>query len=221
MSGFLVRRVAGRLPTLVLLALLALEGFVRLLVFVVTRWWLAYPLLVALAVWHLGPATVGAVVGGLALLVVLGCAYWSTYAPESWQRRVGGPVRSWWRGRAYRRAWDDAMGGCKLVRGDIVPTLMSCRTHGGVDRLLVHMAPGQLPADWRDVAPRLASALGVRSVRVRSAGPRDVLLLVRWREIRAHDPEVLDDAAVDAEVAETTEQLVAEVPARAFPRRPR
>lgn len=199
-----------RTPTVLLLLVLPVVGLIKLAVVVVTHWWLAWPLLIGVVVWRVGPATVALVAGALVLVVAVLLVGWSTFAPSSWQRRLADPVRGALRARQYRRAWDDAMLGCKLDRAGIVPTLMSCRTVGGVDRLLVHLAPGQVAADWRDVAPRVAGALGVRSVRVRADGPRDVMLLVRWREIRLRDPEVADDAAVEAELAETTEQLVRE-----------
>lgn len=215
MSGFLGGALARRSPTWLLLLGLVVVGLVRLVVAVWRIPWGPAAALVLGVVayvwldhgWLVAVVMVLGWLGGLAL--VFGLLLWRN--PDA--------LRSWRRGRLYRRVWADAMGGCGLVRDGIEPTLMSCRTEGGVDRLHVHRAPGQLAADWREVAPRLASALGVRSVRVRESGPRDVTLLVRWREIRRRDPEVLDDAAVEAEVTEVTEQLVAE--RGAFPRRPR
>lgn len=222
MSEWVLRALGRKMPGWLLLLMLLVTALVRLTMLVASRWWLSWPLmLTALGWWSVGRYGAGTVAGVLlagVVVVAFGLAYWSTFAPESWQRRLGDPVRSWRRGRFYRARWDDAMGGCGLVRDGIVPTLMSCRTSGGVDRLSVHMAPGQLAADWREIAPRIASGLGVRSVRVRADGPRDVALLVRWREIRLHDPEVLDDAAVDAEVAEVAEQPAE--PRGPFPRRP-
>lgn len=234
MSEWLLRTLGRRMPAWLLLLALLGAALVRLVVLVFSRWWLLWPLLVAVLVWRFGTVTVGAVAGGVVLTAVVSLVGWSMLAPDSWQARVGDPVRGVLRTRTYRRAWDDAMDGCGLVRGGIVPTLMACRTTGGVDRISVRMAPGQVAADWRDIAPRIAGALGVRSVRVRADGPRDVTLLVRWREIRYRD--VTTAPEIEAEVDEVTEQLAREreleqldtpdVPAPAeirgaFPRSPR
>ena len=208
MSGWLGGALARRSPTWLLLLAGALMLLARVLWFAGSRWWLAWPLMLGAVVWWVGPLTAAAVAGGVVLAVVVLLVGWSTFAPESWQQRVADPVRGLVRARRYRRAWDDAMLGCKLDRAGVVPTLMSCRTTGGVDRLSVHLAPGQVAADWREIAPRIAGALGVRSVRVRADGPRDVALLVRWREIRARD--AITAPEIEAEVDEVTEQLARE-----------
>lgn len=208
---WLARRVAGRAPTLLLLAGLGVVGLGRLSLAVLRRPVLAGVLAVfvvlarALIAW--GPALVGLGFAAAVLAGVLVAAAWSWLSPASLERRLVNPVRSARRVRHYRRAWLNAVEGCGLVRNGIEPVLMSVRASAGVDRLSVHLAPGQIVEDWRSVAPRLAAALEVRSVRVRRDGPRDVLLLVRWRKIRLRDPEVEDAAALDTEVAEVAEQL--------------
>ena len=208
MSGWLARRVAGRLPSWLLVLVLVLEGSVRLVLFVFARWWLSWPLVFGLGGWALVHRYGAAIVVALlvALLGLLGVALggWQWLAPTSFDERVLGPWRSWRRRRAYNARWEDAMHGAGLVRAERVPTLVSVRGGPTVDEVLVHMAPGQLATEWRDAAQRLVSALEVRSVRVRKDGPRDVLLLVRhsavsWRESREE---------VDAEIAEVTQQPV-------------
>jgi hypothetical protein len=230
-SGWLAGALARRTPTVGLLLALVAVGLVRLAV-----WLWRQPVALAglavagVTVWR--PATVAAVAAGLVLALVVGGSVWSWLWPDSWGLRVAGPVRSWRRRRFYEARWAEAVHGCGLVRGDVEPLLMSVRAGaGGVDRLHVHMAPGQIAADWRDAAPRVASALEVRSVRPRQAGPRDVLLLVRWREVRRRDPVWPDE--IEAEIAEVVEleQAAAEPdgvllpppvkPRGAFPRRPR
>jgi hypothetical protein len=234
--GALTRRT----PTTLLLLVLAVVGAVRLTVFVFARWWLSWPLmLLGLGWWSVHRYGAGTVVGWLVvavLLLVAAVAVWSWLGPDSFGRVVVLPWRSWRRRRHYERRWDEAMLGTKLERAGVVPMLMSC--HGGetVDELLVHMAPGSLVTDWRDAAQRLASAFEVRSVRVRSAGPRDVRLLVRHSAVSRHewpadvDTEVAEVAAQPAE-HESNEQLAeriaaelpepTELPRPAFPRRPR
>jgi hypothetical protein len=234
--------IGRRSPTPLLLVAVVVHAAAWLAVAAWRRPWLllalSSTLLLASAIMRDGWLPVVALLGVIAAAAVVGLAGWSWLAPGAFERAVAGPVRSWRRRRHYAARWDAAMDGCGLVRAGEAPTLMAVRSADGVDRLSVHMAPGQLVTDWRDAAPRLASALEVRSVRARRDGPRDVLLLVRWREIRLHDPEVGDDAAVAAELAETVgggwetnEQLAArlaadlpeptELPRPAFPRRPR
>lgn len=207
--------IGRRVPTLLLLVAGLLYVLGSIAVFILCRWWLAYPLAAVAGGWWVvhryGPATVAAVALFGVLLVALALAYWHWLGPDSFERRLASPVRSMRRRRYYRRRWLEAMDGCKLVRAGVDPRLMSVRGGRTVDELLVHLAPGSVLDDWREAAPRLASALEVRSVRVRKDGPRDVLLLVRHSAVGWHESE----AAVESEVAETTEQLVAEREARA------
>lgn len=184
--SFLARLFARRIPAPLLLPVLVAVGIGRLGWAIACRWWLAYPLAAVAGYWwavhRWGALPVAVGIVAAVLLLTLAGAGWSWLAPDSFGRAVATPWRSWRRGRHYRARWDDAMEGAGLVRADVVPTLMSCRGGGTVDELLVHMAPGSLLTEWRDAAPRLASAFEVRSVRVRRDGPRDVRLLVRrWR----------------------------------------
>lgn len=205
---WLARRVAGRAPTALLLVGMALVGVGRALVALWQRPWLLWTLagvgFMVSAILRDGWQAVVTVAVLAALAVVVALAAWSWLAPRSWRQRVTVPLLSARRARYYRGRWEEAVTGCGLVRADVVPTLMSVRSGNGVDRLLVHLAPGQLPADWRDVAPRLAAALEVRSVRVRREGPRDVLLLARYREVRARDDVTAPE--LEAEVEETVRQ---------------
>jgi hypothetical protein len=228
-----------------LLAGLVVLGLARALGWAWRRAWVL-PALVVVAtltatVLRHGWRPVVTVVALVVAVLALAAAAWSWLEPGSFDRHAAGPVRSWHRRRYYAARWDAAMDGAGLVRAETVPLLMSVRGNATVDELLVHIAPGSLVTEWRDAAPRLASALEVRSVRVRRAGPRDVRLLVRhaavsWRE---------SQDAIDAELAEVVQQpatetndqlaerLVAEAPAPtelprpehmpggAFPRRPR
>jgi len=201
-SSWLVRRVAGRAPTLVLVAAAGLEGLVRLAIAVARRPWAltvvsTAVVVVALHWWALVPLGVVS-----ASLLGLGLARPAV-------------LRSWWRGRHYRRRWAEAMLGCKLVHAGVEPTLMRVTSLGGLDRLEVHLAPGQLVDEWREAVPRLRSAFEVRSVRVRRDGPRDVVLLARWR-----DPDLveLEASNADADQLEAVDELE---PPSAFPRSPR
>jgi DNA segregation ATPase FtsK/SpoIIIE, S-DNA-T family len=227
-SEFLLRTLGRKMPRWLLLVALLLAGLARLLVFVFARWWLSWPLMLALGYWWAvgrygaGTVAVWAVVAALVLVAAL--AGWSWLGPDSFGRVVVLPWRSWRRGRHYRARWEDAMDGAGLVRADVLPTLMSC--HGGetVDELLVHMAPGSLVTEWRDAAHRLASAFEVRSVRVRSAGPRDVRLLIRHRAVSRHEwPADVEAEAVEVAAQPAPEPAEPIKPATggAFPRRPR
>lgn len=228
MIGRVLGALIRRTPTLLLLLGLAVAGLARLGWAVARRWWLACPLAAVGCCWWLTARYGSGVLLVLAVLVVvvgvLPFAVACYVQPQTWAATVEA-VRSWRRGRHYRARWDDAMEGAGLVRAGVVPTLMSCRGGKAVDELLVHMAPGSLLTEWRDAAPRLASAFEVRSVRVRRDGPRDVRLLVRHSAVTRHEWSV----DVDTEVDEVAAQIAADIEAEpvkpatggAFPRRPR
>lgn len=223
---YLAKLLARRVPTWALVPLGALVALVWLVVEIARRPVLLFACCCSALGWW-AVARYGAVgVGTVALVVVsvlgiaLGAGAW--LAPSTFERVLGGPARSWRRRRYYAARWADAMDGAGLVRAETEPVLMSCRSSGGIDRLTVHMAPGQLVTEWRDAAPRLVTGLEVRSVRVRRDGPRDVVLLVRrWLPavdpggdpVRVAGPEIPAEELVDAEP---------EQPATpgAFPRRP-
>jgi hypothetical protein len=240
MIGWLWRRLAARLSTPTLLAGLVLAGLATGFAAVARRWpavaaAITVGVVLGLFVAWLGPVPVTLAGIGVAFvaIVVGGWLHW--LAPETFDRRLAGPVRSWRRRRYYDPRWDAAMEGCELVRADYYPVLMSVRAGRAVDELLVHMAPGQVATDWRDRTPRLVSALEVRSVRVRRDGPRDVRLLVRhgvvdWREspsaVDEEVREILDQSPEVAELVgpalEPVEPVDVPAPGRAaFPRRPR
>jgi len=214
---WLVRRLVGRLPSTLLLLGLAIGAGGRLVVEVWRRPWLSCPLATLAVVlvvvepgsWQQAFAVLlGGILGAVTMLGLVVWAWPGSVVGQAW--------RSWRRRRYYLARWADAVHGVGLVRADVEPVLMSVRSRGGVDELLVHMAPGQLVTEWRDLAPRVAGALEVRSVRVRSAGPRDVVLLARpW--VVAIDPGG-DRVGVGIEPLEPDEQPAT---GGAFPRRPR
>jgi hypothetical protein len=222
--GTVGKLLLRRVPTVLLVPAWVAVAGVALVVAVARRPVLVYPAtvlaaLAAAALWWGWPAVAWTVAGGL-LGAALAVASWTWLAPNAWAHHVVLPLRSWRRRRYYEARWEAAMDGCGLIRADELPTLMRVRGGEAVDELLVHMAAGSLVTEWRDAAPRLASALEVRSVRVRKDGPRDVRLLVRHAAVTPHEWP----ADVDAEADEIAEQLTAEpaeYPPDPFPSTPR
>lgn len=130
----------------------------------------------------------------------------------------------------YRARWDAAMAGCKLVQAEMVPELLDVRLGGqlgdrDLDVLTVAMAPGQLVSDWRQVAPRLASAWGRGRVRAHELPGRTdlVVLYVRHGRVRSLPAPVVPDTDDGGEQLQSLHELppVERTRPGAFPRTPR
>lgn len=124
-------------------------------------------------------ATVGALVGALSGLAVLGWACPPVHLAG----------RAWWRSRTlYRWRWQPAVVGADLHRRDgpveRLPTLLRVRSTDEVDRLLVRMLPGHTVERWQRAAEQLVATWGVLDVRPRPVPgrPDRVELLVLTRD---------------------------------------
>jgi hypothetical protein len=161
---------------------------------------------------------------GLGLLALAVGGWCESRKVRSWGQLTEA-VEAYRRLRRYRAGWEDAMDGAKLVRADVVPTLEAVTLDGRrLDVLTVTMAPGQLVADWRAVADRLASTWDRRLVRVRPVARRadQVQLFVHHHGAAVALPHPPAFAAGPDEQEDTVTELPAPRPATgAFPRTPR
>ena len=76
---------------------------------------------------------------------------------------------------------------------EYLPRLLSVRSTGTVDRVLVRMLPGQVLDDWTSMAPRLAQTFDAQDCRVRTTRHRQQLEL--W--FLVEDPLTATDLAHD------------------------
>jgi S-DNA-T family DNA segregation ATPase FtsK/SpoIIIE len=125
------------------------------------------------------PGVVILVTVTLAALVML-----RLWRPDWYARLVSVPIRCRWRWLVYRRRWHAVMsisGLAPTYRGRItLPVLGKVRAGPCADLVSVRLVSGQSPQAFADRAVELAHGLGVRSCRIRTAGPGLVVLeLVR------------------------------------------
>lgn len=156
-------------------------------------WLLRHPLqtgAVVLALWvrHVWvtvspwPVVAGAVVAGLVL------AGWRWRWPELFAQHVTWRLRGWWRRLVvYRGPWQALLTTTGLTERigerDWMPRLVRVRSSGSVDLVTVRVLPGQILADYAEVAERLAATFGASECRVRShKRKRDRLVL--WFLVR-------------------------------------
>jgi DNA segregation ATPase FtsK/SpoIIIE, S-DNA-T family len=157
------------------------------------RWLLRHPMQTGTAVlglwlWHVW-VTVSPwpIAAGAALLAVLLAGWWWRW-PELFAQQVTWRARGWWRRLwVYRVPWQAVMSTTRLTEhigvSDWMPRLLRVRSTGSVDLVTVRMLPGQILADYAEVAKRLASTYGASECRVRShQHKRDRLVL--WFLIR-------------------------------------
>jgi len=208
----------------------------------VLRWLAAHPIIplggvVIGSLWWVASTNLAALVVGVFGIASLAVGGWAEkHGAQSWTAlRDLAVTRT--RRRRYLRGWEDVMAGCGLVRADVVPVLEDVRVGsivqdtrrvGDVDVLTVLMAPGQLTDDWRQVGPRLASAWGHRSVRVRPVRDRSELVELQVRHGRPTAtsrpapwaPQLEDEDDQPATAPAPLPELPAPRPS-AFPRTPR
>ena len=125
--------------------------------------------------------------GGVAAAGVVLAAWWQLW-PVSFSRWVSRPLLGWWRWQLrYRRRWHPIMQGCGLVRVkdgmEFMPHVATICSSRYRDELVIHLAPGQVPADVAEAADALGHALRVWRCTVKTLGPGRVLLTVL-----THDP---------------------------------
>jgi S-DNA-T family DNA segregation ATPase FtsK/SpoIIIE len=156
-------------------------------------WSLRRPLLtgsLVLGVWvrhvwvSVSPWPVIAAVAWAALLL----GGWRWRWPELFAQQVTWRLRGRWRRLVvYRSPWQALMTTTGLLErignSQWMPRLIRVRSSGSVDLVTVRMLPGQVLADYADVAERLAATFGASECRVRShTRKRDRLVL--WFLIR-------------------------------------
>ena len=167
---------------LVVSPILLLVTAVVLVVFVVRklyRYPLGLMLLTATLVlydWSGWPAVAG--LGGVVLLIGVGCWYWSDPAVC---RVLARQVRSEWRrATCYVPGWRKSTEFSELTKTHRFevhyPKLARVRSDGWRDRVSVRMLRGQCPEDYTRAADRLAHSFGARACRVRVARPRRLAL---------------------------------------------
>lgn len=118
----------------------------------------------------------------VALLAVVAFLRHLRLADRTPRQRVKTAVRGVW---VYRREWRAAMKFAGLAQVDLgeefLPTLVSVKSEGLMDRVRLRMLPGQTAADYGKAAERLAQTFDAREVRVRTVPRRahflDLLVL--------------------------------------------
>ena len=164
------------LPVVALMLLVAAIAVVWL---IVKRPIVSLPIAVyiGLAMW-LGVHDAQAVMIYVLVLLVL----WRLVHRPSFERTVGGRLRSSWRRLwVYDRRWHMTMVlsglGYRSRLYRRVPRIRSVRSASGFDRVRVRLLPGQCMEDVERAAPRLAQSFGARYCLVREDRPRHVVLV--------------------------------------------
>ncbi|MDQ3988254.1 MAG: FtsK/SpoIIIE domain-containing protein [Actinomycetota bacterium] len=159
-------------PILMLVAVVVLAVFIARKLY---RYPLGLVLLIAaLVLYAWAGCPVVAVLGGVVLLVGVGCWRW----PGPWvSRAVARQARSEWRrATCYVPGWRKTTEFSELTkshRWDVhYPKLTRVRSDGWRDRVTVRMLRGQCPEDYARAADRLAHSFGARACRVRVTRPR-------------------------------------------------
>lgn len=137
---------------------------------------------------------------GLVLLAVLPPVLsfaWRVLHPVSHTWFVNGLTARHRLRHTYRTRWDAVMVACALHRpipgGDyLIPSLQKVTLAPVGDVLHVRLLDGQAPADFARQADELAHAFGVPEVRVTSAGPGRVELVLVLLDVLA-EPVILTD----------------------------
>jgi S-DNA-T family DNA segregation ATPase FtsK/SpoIIIE len=124
----------------------------------------------------------------LTIYALVGLWIWRRAHRSSFERLIGGRVRSGWRRWwVYERRWRATMlmsGLGKRARlRDAVPRIGKVTSTRWGDRVLVRLLLGQCTEDYEQVAPELAHSFGAGSCRVREERPGRV-----WLEFATRDP---------------------------------
>ena len=124
------------------------------------------------------------------------------WRPDWYARFITTPARCRWRWWCYRRHWHAVLtiaGLGPLYRGRItLPVLGKVQAGACADLVTVRLVSGQSPKAFADRADELAHGFGVRSCRIRTAGPGLVVLeLVRRDALAAVIPALLVPARPD------------------------
>jgi S-DNA-T family DNA segregation ATPase FtsK/SpoIIIE len=145
------------------------------------------PAILAVLGVYLGPWPVLAVLGGIALELVV----WARLHPPSFDRWAAPWLRRGWRRwTVYRgRRWAAVLMDCDLVRDNrrtgeiLIPRIVRVRSATrSIDTLYVRMARGQDLRTWTEKAPALAAALFAHRVAITTVRPA-VLAVVVEREM--------------------------------------
>lgn len=174
---------------LVVVATLVLHAPVLVAALVLSGWWASLLL-------------TGHYAGALAALIVVVTvgAAGARYRPHLVRAVAALAVGQVFRALVYRPRWETACHAAhlapRIASTTHVPGLVRhARTPGGVDVLLVRMAPGQTLTTWRDAAPSLAATFTAHTVTARAADrPGWVLLDVLRRDPLAGETTAPDPA---------------------------
>jgi S-DNA-T family DNA segregation ATPase FtsK/SpoIIIE len=141
----------------------------------------------------------------LVVWALLALGIWRLAHKRSFERIVGGRLRSAWRCLwVYERRWRATMsmsGLSKRVRRrEAVPKVRAVRSTPWSDRVLVKLLLGQCTEDFERAAPELAHSFGARSCRVHEDRPGRVWLQFTTADpLRAVVPALPIPEAVDLE----------------------
>jgi S-DNA-T family DNA segregation ATPase FtsK/SpoIIIE len=177
----------GLVRTVVIVVVVLVAGWLLLAWAVVKRPLLAIPVavftaLVLLVGMHDAQA--------LAIYLVVALLVWRRAHRASFDRLVGGRVRSRWvRWWVYERRWRNTMLqsglGVRTRVREAVPKIQTVTSTRWADRVLVRMLLGQCTEDYERAAPELAHSFGAASCRIREDKPGRV-----WLEFTTADPLV-------------------------------
>src|SRR6478735_8965214 len=173
--------------------------------------WLLVPALFVFAALRWGPLLVSALLGGVALVLVV----WARLHPPTFDRWAAPWLRRYWRRwTAYRgRRWIAVLVDCDLVRDNrrtgqlMVPRVVRVRSRTrSIDTLYVRMARGQDLHVWTEKADALAAALFAHRVAISKVRPAVLAVVVEREMPFGHvvpapdipaDPREVDLAALD------------------------